>query len=67
MINLIFGLRGRAPVLAHALPHSVIGLTLSPIDANSFFIILVGISDRLEKKALVDSFLKMELHPVYSF
>lgn len=54
-------------MLAHALPHSVIGLTLSPIDANSFFIILVGISDRLEKKALVDSFLKMELHPVYSF
>ncbi|KOS38637.1 hypothetical protein ACN38_g10535 [Penicillium nordicum] len=34
----IFGTRDLAPVLAHALLHSVIGLTLHPIDANSFFI-----------------------------
>ena len=50
MINLIFGLRGRASVLAHALPHSVIGLTLPPIDANTFFIKFVGLSDWLEKR-----------------
>ena len=50
MINLIFGLRGRASVLAHVLPHSVIGLTLPPIDANTFFIKLVGLSDWLEKR-----------------
>ena len=50
MINLIFGLRGRASVLAHVLPHCVIGLTLPPIDANTFFIKLVGLSDWLEKR-----------------
>ncbi|KAL3413833.1 hypothetical protein V8F44DRAFT_489023, partial [Aspergillus fumigatus] len=51
LINLIFGSRGEASVLAHASPHSVIGLTLPPIDANHlFFINLVGLSDRLEKK-----------------
>ncbi|KAJ5846353.1 hypothetical protein N7534_010022, partial [Penicillium rubens] len=32
----IFGPRDLAPVLAHASLHSVIGLTLPPIDANSF-------------------------------
>ena len=36
MIIPIFGPRDLAPVLAHALLHSVIGLTLPPIDANSF-------------------------------
>ena len=30
--------------------HSVIGLTLPPIDANPFFINCVGLPDRLEKK-----------------
>ena len=34
----IFRPRDLAPVLAHASSHSVIGLTLPPIDANSFFI-----------------------------
>ena len=44
-------------MLAHVSPHSVIGLTLSPIDANnSFFIILVGLSGCLEKKVLFDGF-----------
>ena len=33
----IFAARDLAPVLAHASSHSVIGLTLPPIDANSFF------------------------------
>ncbi|KAL4979976.1 hypothetical protein BDW66DRAFT_84747 [Aspergillus desertorum] len=48
LINLIFGSRGRASVLAHALTHSVIGLTLPPIDANPFH--QPGrFSDRLEK------------------
>ena len=50
MIILIFGSRGLASVLAHALPHSVIGLTLPPIDANTLFINCVGLSDRLEKR-----------------
>jgi hypothetical protein len=51
LINLIFGSSGEASVLAHASPHSVIGLTLPPIDANYlFFINLAGLSDRLEKK-----------------
>ena len=36
LINLIFGFRGRASVLAHVLPHCVIGLTLPSIDANFF-------------------------------
>ena len=36
MIILIFRPRDLASVLAHASLHSVIGLTLSPIDANSF-------------------------------
>ena len=34
----IFRTRDLAAVLAHVLLHSVIGLTLPPIDANSFFI-----------------------------
>jgi len=37
LIILIFGSRGLASVLAHASPHSVIGLTLPPIDANTLF------------------------------
>jgi len=52
LINPIFGLRDLASVLAHALSHSVIGLTLPPIDAT-FFINRVGLSDRLEKKHMV--------------
>ncbi|CDM33742.1 unnamed protein product [Penicillium roqueforti FM164] len=36
MIILIFGLRDLVSVLAHASLHCVIGLTLPPIDANSF-------------------------------
>jgi len=52
LINLIFGLRGWASVLAHAWPHSVIGLTLSPIDANTLFINTVGLPDWLEKRFL---------------
>jgi hypothetical protein len=43
LINLIFGLRGWTSVLAHVRPHSVIGLTLSLIDANTFFINTVGL------------------------
>jgi len=37
LINPIFGPRDLASVLAHALSHSVIGLTLPPIDANHLF------------------------------
>ena len=47
----IFGTRDLAPVLAHALLHSVIGLTLPPIDANPLFHQLFGSSGRLEKKS----------------
>lgn len=55
LINLIFGLRGWTSVLAHVWPHSVIGLTLSPIDANTLFINSVGLSDWLEKRFLRSS------------
>ncbi|KAJ5399254.1 hypothetical protein N7465_009743 [Penicillium sp. CMV-2018d] len=41
----IFAARDLAPVLAHASSHSVIGLTLPPIDANSsFFFIFINCS-----------------------
>jgi len=50
LINLIFGPRDGASVLAHAPSHSVLGLTLPPSDANNLFIDAVGISDGLEKR-----------------
>jgi hypothetical protein len=49
LINLIFASRGEASVLAHVLPHSVIGLTLPPIDAT-LFINMAGLTDWLEKR-----------------
>ena len=50
MIILIFVPRRWASVLAYAHRHSVIGLTLPPIDANPFFIMAFSLSGALEKK-----------------
>lgn len=52
MIILIFVPRRWASVLAYAHRHSVIGLTLPPIDANTFFIMAFSLSGVLEKKSL---------------
>ena len=49
MIILIFVPRRRASVLAYAHRHSVIGLTLPPIDANTFFIMAFSLSGAVEK------------------
>ena len=51
MIILMFGPRDLASVLAHASLHSVIGLTLPPIDANPLHQ-LFGLSGRLEKMSV---------------
>jgi len=37
MIKFIFGIRLELPVLAHSSRHRVTGLTLPPVDANTFF------------------------------
>jgi hypothetical protein len=54
LIILIFGSRNLTSVLAHVLLHSVTGLTLSPVDANTFHQ-LFGLSGYLEKMSTSNS------------
>ncbi len=54
MIKFIFVLSDGSSGLAHDPLHRVIGLTLPPIDANTFFITVLSLSETLEKIWLVD-------------